>query len=181
MIRPHHARAMVAAALFAAGAAAGPASANELFGGVYAHGVDTPFTVDIHERGADIALGYRWNRLFGIGPLGGPAPYAFASVNSAGDTSLAAAGLAWRIGGPIFVRPGIGIAVQSGPSYRVRGDRRTDLGSRVLFEPELAIGVQAAPRVTIEASWVHVSHAQIFSHQNPGLDMIGVRIGFHLP
>lgn len=157
------------------------ALARELFAGVAKHAVDTPLTIDIHEQGTDLQLGYRWNRIGGLGFIGGPAPYAFASVNSRGDTSLAAAGLAWKIGGPVYLRPGIGIAIHTGPAYRAGPNGRTDLGSRVLFEPELAIGFQIAPRLTAEASWVHVSHAQLFSHQNPGLDMIGVRVGLHLP
>jgi len=158
-----------------------PAFAADVFGGVYLHDVNTPLTKDIHEGGHDFELGYRFNRLIGLGPIGGPAPYVFVSVNDRGDTSLAAAGLSWKIGGPLYLRPGIGIAVHTGPSYRIdANNRRTDLGSRVLFEPELAVGMQVAPRVAIEASWVHVSHAQLFSHQNPGIDMIGARLNLHL-
>jgi lipid A 3-O-deacylase len=168
-------------ALPALGLISAPAMANEIFAGAYAHDVNTPLSIDIQEHGQDFQLGYRWNRIAGLGFIGGPAPYAFASVNDRGDTSLAAAGLAWKIGGPIFIRPGIGIAVHTGPSRRLTATRRTDLGSRVLFEPELGIGMQVAPRLTVEASWVHTSHAQIFGHQNPGLDMIGGRISLHLP
>jgi hypothetical protein len=160
---------------------AAPASAKELFAGVAKHGVNTPLTIDTGEKGTDFQIGYRGNRIAGLGPIGGPAPYIFASVNSRGDTSLAAAGLAWRIGGPVYLRPGIGVAVHSGPSFRDGPKHRTDLGSRVLFEPEIAFGFQVAPRITAEATWVHVSHAQLFGKQNPGLDMIGVRVGFHLP
>ena len=155
--------------------------AADLFGGVYLHDVNTPLTSDIHEGGHDFELGYRFNRLLGLGPIGGPAPYAFVSVNDRGDTSLAAAGLSWKIGGPLYLRPGVGVAVHTGPSYRVGADgQRTDLGSRVLFEPEMTVGMQVAPRVAIEASWVHVSHAQLFSRQNPGIDMIGARLNLHL-
>jgi lipid A 3-O-deacylase len=159
-----------------------PATAADLFGGVYLHDVNTPLTSDIHEGGHDFELGYRFDRLAGLGPIGGPAPYMFVSVNDRGDTSLAAAGLAWKIGGPVYVRPGIGLAVHTGPGRRVDvSGKRTDLGSRVLFEPELALGMQILARLSVEASWVHVSHAQLFSRQNPGIDMIGVRLNLHLP
>lgn len=159
-----------------------PVAAADLFGGVFAHGVNTPLTLSTHEGGTDFEIGYRWNRFAGLGPIGGPAPYAFVSVNDTGDTSLAAAGLAWRIGGPLYMRPGIGLAIHTGPSRRVDASgERTDLGSRVLFEPELGVGVAVLPRIEIEATWVHVSHAQLFSHQNPGLDMIGARLNLHLP
>jgi lipid A 3-O-deacylase len=165
-----------------AATAATPVLAAELFAGAYLHDVQPPLTHDLNENGHDFQLGIRGNRIAGLGPLGGPTPYAFASVNDRGDTSLVAAGLAWRVGGPVFVRPGIGIAVHDGPRRRVDADgRRSDLGSRVLFEPEIAVGVQLASRVTAELSWVHVSHAQLFGRQNPGLDMVGLRVGFRLP
>jgi hypothetical protein len=69
------------------------------------------------------------------------------------------------------------------PATRVNSDSgiRTDLGSRVLFEPEIAIGLAVAPRVSVEASWVHISNARLFdSQQNPGIDMIGVRANLRL-
>ena len=58
---------------------------------------------------------------------------------------------------------------------------RTDLGSRILFEPELGLGYRISDRVAIEAAWVHVSHAQLLSRQNPGMDSIGLRLSFRLP
>jgi lipid A 3-O-deacylase len=171
-------RIVALAILIAAGTA--PARAADLFGGIYKHDVSI-FAKTIHESGADVQAGWRGNAIAGLGPIGGPAPYAFVSVNTAGDTNFAAAGLSWKVGGPIYVRPGIGLAVQDGPRRRYRGTERTDLGSRVLFEPEMAIGWQVAPRLSLEASLVHLSHAQLFSRQNPGVDMLGVRMNLHLP
>jgi len=159
-----------------------PAQAQELFGGVYVHAVDTPFTLDTGEHGADIEAGYRFAPIEGLSAIGKPSPYLIASVNTAGDTSFAGAGLSWKIGkGPIYVRPGIGLVVHNAPSYRAdpATGYRTDLGSRVLFEPELAIGTKLTPRLGIEASWVHVSHARLFNRdQNPGIDMMGLRLTY---
>lgn len=93
---------------------------------------------------------------------------------------MAAAGLSWRIGGRLFVRPGLGLAVHTRSSHGVMNGLRTDLGSRVLFEPELALGYQMSDRVAVEATWVHVSHARLFSPQNPGMDAIGIRLAFRL-
>jgi hypothetical protein len=53
---------------------------------------------------------------------------------------------------------------------------RIDLGSRVLFEPELAVGLRLNPQLAAELSWVHVSHAQLFGGQNPGMDFLGARV-----
>jgi hypothetical protein len=160
--------------------AASPAGAQEAFVGVYAHGVDTPFTLYTGEGGADIAAGYRFAPIEGLSAIGSPAPYVIASVNTDGDTSFAGGGLSWSIGkGPVYVRPAIGLVVHDGPSRRFDAVRlrQTDLGSRVLFEPEIGIGYRINDRVSAEASWMHVSHARLFNGgQNPGLDMIGLRL-----
>jgi hypothetical protein len=51
----------------------------------------------------------------------------------------------------------------------------------VLFEPELALGFRVAPKVAVEASWTHISNGRVFNqHQNPGIDMMGVRLAFAL-
>ena len=163
---------------------AAPAAAQEVFVGGYVHGVNTPLTLDTGERGADFVAGYRFAPIEGLAFIGKPAPYLIASLNTRGDTSFAGAGLAWKIGkGPVYLRPGVGIVVHDGPSYRVNaaGDMRTDLGSRVLFEPEIALGTRLTDRISIEASWVHISHARLFDGgQNPGIDMFGVRLGYRL-
>lgn len=156
--------------------AAAPAAAQEAWIGVSAHEVDTPFSLDIGEGGTDVQAGVRGKPIEALRAVGAPAPYLLGVVNTRGDTSLVAAGLSWRIGRTVYLRPGIGLAVHDGPSYRITNRRRTDLGSRVLFEPELAAGVQIGEGVAVEASWVHVSHAQLFSGQNPGLDIIGARL-----
>ena len=175
-------RALAIAALPAA-LLATPAAAQEVFGGVYKHAVDTPFTLNTDEGGVDFQLGYRFARLKALKIIGKPAPYVVVSLNSRGDTSFAGAGLSWTLGkGPVYARPGIGLAVHTGPSLRVGANGlRTDLGSPVLFEPELALGVRVSPRVAVEASWVHISGGRVFNRrQNPGIDMIGMRLAFAL-
>jgi lipid A 3-O-deacylase len=159
-----------------------PAHADELWLGVTAHEVDTPFTLKIQEGGRDVQAGWRGDRIEALGFLGKPSPHVLVSVSINGETNLAAAGLSWKLGDKFYVRPGIGIAIHDGPITRVgpllsNGNRRrTDLGSRILFEPEIAAGIKLTPRLAAEGSWVHVSHARLFSGQNPGLDLIGVRL-----
>ena len=162
--------------------AAAPAQAQEVFGGVYVHAVDTPLSLDTGEPGADIEAGYRFAPIEGLSVIGKPSAYLIASVNTGGGTSFAGAGVSWKIGkGRVYIRPGLGLVVHNAPSYRADAATgfRTDLGSRVLFEPELAIGTRISPRLGIEASWVHVSHAQLFNReQNPGIDMMGLRLTY---
>jgi len=159
-------------------AVASPAAAGELFGGVYIHDVDTPLTLSGVEGGADIQLGWRGGKI-GRTPL---QPYIFGAVNTAGETNYAAAGLSAKFGKQVYVRPGLGIAVHTG-SARNREDPtngKIDFGSRVLFEPELNIGTEINDRLSVEASWVHMSHAQLFGRQNPGIDNFGVRLNLKL-
>ena len=163
---------------------AAPLAAQEVFGGVYAHGVDTPFTFDTGEGGVDLAAGVRFGGIEALSAIGSPEPYVLGSLNTRGDTSFAGAGLAWTIGkGPVYVRPGIGLVVHDGPELRVNyaTGKRTDLGSRVLFEPEIGVGYRLNERASVEAHWMHISQGQIFdSQQNPGIDMIGARVNWRL-
>lgn len=151
-----------------------PAQAGEIFGGVYVHDVDTPLTRSGVEGGADLQLGWRGGRI-GRTPL---QPYVFGALNTAGETHYAAAGISAKFGDRIYIRPGLGIAVHTGSARNFEDptNGKVDFGSRVLFEPELGIGAQINDRLSIEASWVHLSHAQLFGHQNPGMDNIGLRL-----
>ena len=175
-------RTLTFAAAAALAAAAVPAHASELYGGLYKHAVNTPFTLDTQEGGVDLQLGYR---LDPIGPVLDIEPYVFGSVNSEeGGTDFAGVGVSRKFGlGGAYVRPGVGLVVHNAPDVRVNPATgvRTDLGSRVLFAPEIALGMAIAPRFSVEASWVHISNARLFnSQQNPGIDMIGLRANLKL-
>ena len=89
---------------------ASPAAAQEMFGGIYKHGIDTPFTFDTGEGGVDVAAGVRFGGFVALSAIGSPEPYIVGLLNTRGDTSFAGAGVAWTIGeGPVYVRPGIGL------------------------------------------------------------------------
>ena len=167
-------------AIFALAAATltAPAHAGEVFGGLYVHDVDTPLTKSGIEQGADVQLGYRGGRI-GRTPL---QPYIFGALNTAGDTSYASAGISARFGKRLFVRPGVGIAIHNGSARKFQdlSNDKIDFGNRVLFEPELGIGFDVNRRLSIEASWVHMSHAQLFGRQNPGIDNLGARLTLRL-
>ena len=157
----------------------GGAQAADLFVGVLAHDVDTPFTIGGFEGGADLQLGWRGERVRSLSFIGSPSLYLFGSVSTAGQTNFAAAGLSWRIGGKLYVRPGIGVAIHDRKGFIVGEDGfRRDLGARVLFEPEIGVGYELNDRVSLEATWVHISQAQLLSGQNPGMDSIGARLNY---
>ena len=167
---------LITAALAASTVGPSPAHAGEVFGGVYLHDVKTPLNLSGIEPGVDLQAGYRGGRLFGT-PL---QPYAFAAMNSAGETNYAVAGVSARFGRKIYVRPGLGIAVHSGSADKFERPDRVAFGSRILFAPELGIGTRINERLSIEASLVHLSHGQFFGGQNPGIDNLGVRVNFAL-
>ena len=122
--------------------AASPAHAGEVFGGPYIHDIDSPLTASGVEKGVDLQLGYRWDRI-GHTPL---QPYLFGAVNTAGKTHYAAVGLSAKFGDRLFVRTGLGLALHSGSArnFDLPGNHHIEFGSRFLFEPELGIG---APRI----------------------------------
>jgi hypothetical protein len=159
-------------------ALAKPATANagELFGGVFVHDVKTPLDKSGIEGGADVMLGYRGGAI-GHTPL---QPYVFGALNTAGETNYAAVGLSAKFGRSIYIRPGLGIAIHTGSADKFYRTDKIAFGSRVLFEPELGIGMQLNDRLSIEASWVHMSHAQLFGRENPGIDNLGVRLNLKL-
>ena len=169
---------LLCSAVLAAIAVPGGAKADELFGGLYVHDVKTPLDKSGIEGGMDISVGWRGERI-GRTPL---QPYAFGALNTAGKTSYAAVGLSARFGNTLFIRPGLGVAVHSGSAKNFDDptNGKIDFGSRVLFEPEFGLGAQINDRLTLEASWIHMSHAQLFGRQNPGIDNIGARLSLRL-
>ncbi len=154
-----------------------PAAATELFAGAYVHGVETKLSLGgPSENGAAISIGVRGDRI-GRTPI---EPYALASVSTAGETNFLAAGISARFGSRIYVRPGIGLAIHDGSAGNFQREDRIAFGSRILFAPELAVGTTLSDRLSVEASWLHLSHGQLFGRQNPGLDNIGVRLNWRL-
>ncbi|MBU1374599.1 MAG: acyloxyacyl hydrolase [Alphaproteobacteria bacterium] len=183
--------AFVAASLLWAGAA----RAGEVFAGVYAHDVDDGISYGKFEKGAQIVVGARTTALDELSFLGKPRVHLLVGVNTAGGTNYAATGLSWRFhfDERFYIQPGIGIAIQDGrvnlpspdapgitPEERLKRIRdfqtKLDLGSRVLFEPELSIGWKATPRLSMELSWIHMSHARLAGDYNPGVGDVGVRV-----
>ena len=163
------------AALLASGIAA-PAHADEIIGGLYVHDVKTPLDLSGVESGLDAQLGWRSDPHTGLMLQ----EYVFVAINTAGNTHYGAIGFSRKFGEKLYVRPGLGLAIHTGSAshHNNPGNGRIEFGSQVLFEPEIAVGTQLNDRTSIEASWIHMSHAQLFSGQNPGIDNLGVRLNY---
>ncbi len=196
-------KALFAVAACVAVALAAPAMAGEAFVGVYKHDVTflgkaVGLGAAGREDGVDVHVGYRTNRIESLRWLGKPQVHAFVSINSNNTSNFVATGFDWPIelGAPggFYLRPGFGLAYTDGaaglPPVNQPGisqaeiDRRLvlyntriDFGSKVLFEPELALGYKLSDKVSAELSYTHLSNGQIF-HQgkNQGLDDVGVRL-----
>jgi hypothetical protein len=145
--------------------------------------VHLPVDKSGQESGAELELGWRSKGIDALRFLGRPSVYVRGALAASGGTDFVSAGLSWRLGrGRLYLRPEFGLAVQTGamPVFDA-GGTRTDLGSRVVFEPALAVGYRIAPRLAIEAALVHRSHAGLFNgRQNPGMDSLGLRLNFSL-
>jgi hypothetical protein len=160
-------------------AVSSPSHAAELFGGLYAHDINTPWTRAGPEGGIDVQLGWRGKQI-GRTPL---QPYGLLAINTSGGTHYGAIGLSAKFGDRLFVRPGFGIAVHTGSTADRFNPDNDDIefGSRILFEPELGVGARLNERLSIEASWIHMSHAQLFGRQNSGVQNLGIRMTLKLP
>ena len=155
------------------------AHAGEVYGGVFAHDVDLGVTRCCYESGADLQLGVRGSPFVSLNRWGDLRPYAQGSVNTSGGVDFVSAGLAWRLrlGQRVYLQPALGVAVQDGSDakYQKTNDRLY-LGAPILFEPELTLGWRADERWSLEATYLHLSHAQLAGRQNPGMDDLGARI-----
>jgi hypothetical protein len=157
------------------------AHAGELFGGVYVHDVKLPTDLSGIEGGTDLMLGYRGGTI--AKPLGASLqPYIFGALNTSGETNYAAVGLSAKfgLGKAIYIRPGLGLAIHSGSAGQFFRRDKIAFGSRVLFEPEVGIGARINDHLSVEASWVHMSHATLFGGENPGIDNLGMRVNLAL-
>jgi hypothetical protein len=174
---------------------AGPAVAGEAFLGVYAHDVDDGISYGHFEEGAQIVFGARTTALDELKFIGRARVHLLAGVNTAGGTDYVATGLSWRfpISERFYIQPGIGVAIHDGkinypspdepgitPAERLKRlsdfETKLDLNSRVLFEPEVSIGYKATNRLSVELSWIHLSHARLAGRYNPGVADVGLRV-----
>lgn len=146
------------------------------------------------ERGTvDVQIVYR------TGPVRFPLKprlTAKLQVNTAGRTDFASIGAEWRqhvFRGRVYGQAGIGVTIHDGYRFTpdpfapgistAEADRRyaiyqdrTSFGSRILFNPNAALGVRLTSRWAVELAWEHFSHRRIFGAQNPGIDNFGLRL-----
>jgi lipid A 3-O-deacylase len=114
-----------------------------------------------------------------------PRPHVGASLNTAGATSQAYAGLTWtatlwrgvaRDDDPVLASFAFGGAVNNGYANAPRPDRK-DLGSNVLFRLGFEIGYQVTPRIGVHALLDHESNGGLAA-RNRALNNVGLRLSY---
>lgn len=120
-----------------------------------------------------------------------PQPYLMASINTAGDTSFAGAGLEWRwnFADKWALEPGFGLVMHDGendnpfangtPEALAFSEEHVLLGSEVLFRTSLGLTYDFDGPWETQLFYEHLSHGQILATgRNQGLDEFGVRFGY---
>ena len=168
--------------LWAGPAHADPGWIDEVKLGVLAH--DIRFLSDHFEPGADINVEVLFPSPAFLRVLWAPRPHLGLSINTAGATDYAYAGLTWR-GRPwhrlltlpegLFVAGSLGGGIHDGHLNSGPPDRKL-LGSRLLFRESVEAGYQLTQRVSLSVMLDHLSNADLATH-NQGLTNFGVRIG----
>ena len=105
-----------------------------------------------------------------------PRPHIGASINAAGDTSYAYAGVSWIFPiGPVFIEGTFGGGIHNGKLNDV-DRKREPLGTRALFRESASIGIDFE-RVRIMMTVEHLSNAGIGKY-NHGLTHVGGKIAY---
>jgi len=145
--------------------------------GVLAHDRG-PASDENEDGGADLNL----ETLFApLDLLSSPRPHLGATLNSEGDTSLAYAGLSFRVleHPRWFTDLFLGAAVHDGPLHKdpvgCEVDSDCGYGVRVLPRFGLEAGYQFSPDASVSLYLDHMSHKWIIGGENEGLDHTGVR------
>jgi lipid A 3-O-deacylase len=153
--------------------------------GVLAH--DEGPTSDHHETGLDIngELQFRPPSWRVWQWIASPRPHIGATVNTAGDTSIAYAGVTyegevWR---RVFVGLGLGLAIHDGPLHNPDDERcgrfsDCGFGSRVLFRGALEAGWRFQGGTSVSLFYEHFSHYGFLAEENEGVDSLGLRLGW---
>jgi lipid A 3-O-deacylase len=160
-----------------AGAADAPGhSGRTLAIGVLAH--DRGPASDRHEDGIDLGVELQFAPL---DVFTSPRPHLGFMLNFEGDTSVAYAGLNFRLreAPAWFVDAILGVAVHDGPLHKDPAGcvQFSDCGFGTRFLPRfgLEIGYRASADASVSLLFDHMSHKWIVSGENEGLDHVGLR------
>jgi lipid A 3-O-deacylase len=156
---------------------------NEVKVGILAH--DVGFLGDSIEAGPDVNFEMLFTPPSFLHVIGSPRPDIGATINTAGNTSDAYAGLTWGIkllqslfpwDHGVYLNGSLGGAVNDGYVNNAPPDHKI-LGSPVLFHLSTELGYQVTQTVSVSAYLEHMSNADLATH-NAGITSAGARLGF---
>ena len=144
--------------------------------GILAH--DQGPMSDHHEHGVDLNLELLFTP---VNLFGTPRPHLGASLNLAGDTNVAYAGLTFPFyeSRRWFLNGALSAALHDGPLHKdpVGCQLYSDcgFGVRVLPRAGLSYGYYLSSGEAIALFWDHMSHKWVINGENEGIDHIGLR------
>lgn len=149
---------------------------TELRGGVMRH--DTGAFSDTKEDGVDLNAEILFFDLGWLGDTIDLRPHIGGTVNLAGDTNQAYAGMTATV--PIFqwgfFDLSFGGAYHDGETNAGRGDKK-DLGCSVLFRESVSLGGYVGAHHSLSLFADHISNANLCD-KNEGLETVGMRYGY---
>jgi lipid A 3-O-deacylase len=136
------------------------------------------FTDNDEEGGLNIGAEFLTASPQWLGWIWSPRPTAGFSLNTAGDTSAAYAGVTWDfdITGPLFVTAFFGGVVHDGETDPGKPDKRA-LGCPLLFRESIGLGWRLPGGDAIELAVDHMSNASLCD-ENDGVENLGLK--YHL-
>lgn len=144
--------------------------------GVLAH--DRGPASDHHEEGVDLNLEQQFAPL---DIIGSPRSHLGVIANFVGDTSVAYAGLNFRLreSAQWFADAFMGLAVHDGPLHKdpVGCEQFSDCGFGTRFLPRFGVEIayRISPAASLSLFFDHLSHKWIVGGENEGLDHVGLR------
>ena len=108
-----------------------------------------------------------------------PRPHLGASLNTAGRTSFAYAGLTWTadLSPALFLETSLGGAIHNGATGERVAIGQSALGCSPLFRESASLGVRLNARWSVVATVEHLTNAGA-CQQNRGLTNLGARLGY---
>ncbi len=196
--------ALVAAVALATPALATPAAAADWYwpievrGGILQHDIDLKEITSLGQRkenGQDINLQFRWQSPDFFKYILAPQPYFGGTWSTAGDTSHVHAGLVWGYDwqSGLITEAFFGLARHTGTAnrdlYDAAGNRTPTTayyynevkryGSKTLFHLGAELGWRFTQTTSLSLYWEHLSNGHILADgSNPGLDNLGLRLGY---
>lgn len=147
--------------------------------GILAHNVGPIASKE--EHGADINMEIHFQSPKLLSAVGEPKPFIGTTINMIGDTSFLYAGFMWDfdITASFFASLGLGMTVHNGNSGgESEGDGLTTLGCWWLFRESIEFGYKVDEQISIALFFDHVSHGDLCSDRNSGMDNTGLRLHY---